>query len=160
LPRELIGFLLLILLQAYTGWKFHRNATQSQEQLASQSGQKLTELRQAIRSAATPQELQARLQKVFGPNAGLLPTELRTPMPELRNMLLARAEQASTALLQQIEAQAARKPDQLVKETLRIAISAAAYGIGFAFLAGVLPRGQAAGMNRGVDDDYFQKLVR
>jgi hypothetical protein len=114
LPRELIGFLLLILLQAYTGWKFHRNATQSQEQLASQSGQKLTELRQAIRSAATPQELQARLQKVFGPNAGLLPTELRTPMRELRNMLLARAEQASTALLQQIEAQATRKPDPLV----------------------------------------------
>jgi hypothetical protein len=81
-------------------------------------------------------------------------------MPELRNMLLARAEQASTQLMQRIEAQATRKPDQLVKETTRIAVSALAYAIGFAFLAGVLPRGQASGMSRGVDEDCFQKLAR
>jgi uncharacterized protein (DUF433 family) len=43
----------------------------------------------------------------------------------------ARSEQASTQLMQQIEAQAARKLDQLVKESLRIAISAVAYAIGF-----------------------------
>jgi hypothetical protein len=100
------------------------------------------------------------VQKLLGPNAGLSPAELRTPMPELRNMLLARAEQASNQLMQQIEAQATRKPDQLVKATNRIAISALAYAIGFAFLAGVLPRRQAPGMSRGVDDDYYQKLAR
>jgi hypothetical protein len=81
-------------------------------------------------------------------------------MPELRNMLLARAEQESTQLMQQIEAQAARKPDQLVRETIRIAISALAYAIGFAFLAGVLPRGKAAGMSRGVDEDYYENLAK
>jgi hypothetical protein len=60
----------------------------------------------------------------------------------------------------QIEAQAARKPDQLVKEILRIVLSALACAIGFAFLAGVLPRGQGAGINRGVQEEYFEKLVQ
>jgi hypothetical protein len=63
-------------------------------------------------------------------------------------------------LQQQIEAQAARKPDQLVKEILRIVLSALACAIGFAFLAGVLPRGQGAGINRGVQEEYFEKLVK
>ena len=101
------------------------------------------------------------MQKLFGPNAGLSPAELRIPMSELRNMLLARAEQASRQLMQQVEAQAAIKPDQLVKETLRIAISALAYAVGFAFLSGVLPRGSgaAAPPRRGVDEDYFRQLA-
>jgi hypothetical protein len=160
LPAAL-GFLLLIPLQGYAGWKFYRTVTVSQEQQTTQSSQKLAELRQAISSATTHQELQAKVQKLFGKNAGLSPSELRTPMPELRNMLLARAEQASNQLMQRIEAQAAIKPDQLVKETIRIAISALAYAIGFAFLAGVLPRGKAAaGGNRGVDRDYFKKLAK
>jgi len=117
-----LGFLLLIPLQATAARRFHRSATVSQEQQITASSRKLADLSQAIGSAATPQELQTRLQQVFGPNAGLSPVELRTPMPELRQQLLARAEQASSALMQQIEAQAARKPDSLVKGSLRIAI--------------------------------------
>jgi hypothetical protein len=53
----------------------------------------------------------------------------------------------SSQLMQQIEAQASMKPDQLVNETIRIAVSAVAYAIGFAFLAGVLPRAHAARSN-------------
>ncbi|MEB3200356.1 MAG: hypothetical protein VKK62_07505, partial [Synechococcaceae cyanobacterium] len=71
-----------------------------------------------------------------------------------------RAEQASNQLMQRVEAQAAIKPDQLLKETIRIAISAVAYATGFAFLAGVLPRGKAPfGSNRQVVEDYFKQLA-
>jgi hypothetical protein len=42
----------------------------------------------------------------------------------------------------------------------RIALWALAQTIGFAFLAGVLPRGPAAGMNRGVEEEYFENLVK
>jgi hypothetical protein len=157
LPAAL-GFLLLIPLQGYAAWKFYRTVTVAQEQQTTQSSQQLSELRQAITSAATHEELQAKLKKLFGRNAGLSPSEFRMPMGELRNMLLARAEQASMRMMQQIEAQAAMKPDLPVKETIRIAISALAYAIGFAFLAGVLPRAQAGRGNRGVDEDYFEKL--
>ncbi|MCT0208008.1 HpsJ family protein [Synechococcus sp. CS-1332] len=156
-----IGFLLLIPLQGWAGWRVYSSVTGSQQEQISQSSQKLEDLRQAIRSATSHQELQASVQKLFGPNAGLSPAELGTPMPELRNMLLARAEQASRQLMQKVEAQAAIKPDQLVKETLRITISAVAYAIGFAFLAGVLPRGSgsAAPPRRGMDRDYLRQLA-
>ncbi len=139
-----LGFLLLVPLQGFAAWRFYSTVTGSQQQQLSQASQKLADLRQAISSATSHQELQARVQQLFGQNASLSPAELRTPIGELRPMLLSRAEQASRQLMQQIEAQAAIKPDQLLKESLRIAISAVAYAIGFAFLAGVLPRGKAA----------------
>ena len=64
--------------------------------------------------------------------------------------------------MQQIEAQAARQPDQLVKKTIRIVLSALANAIGFAFLAGVLPRGQVDAARRGkvVDEDSCDELAR
>lgn len=102
-------------------------------------------MREAITSATTHEELQAKVQNLFGTNAGLSPAELRTPIGVLRNILLARAEQASNHLAQQIEAQARSRPDQLVKETLRIIISAAAYAIGFGYLGGALPRNRRKG---------------
>ena len=135
-----IGFLLLIPLQLFAGQTFYRNYTAKLEKQNSQSSEQLQKLRQAVTSANTPQELQAELSVQFGPNAKLSPTELRTPMPELRQQLLARAQQADKAIMRQIETQSSRKPDQLVKETIRITISALAYGVGFACLAGVLPR--------------------
>ncbi len=66
--------------------------------------------------------------------------------------------------MQRVEAQAAIKPDQLLKETIRIAISAVAYAIGFAFLGGVLPRGQAGGAGflpgrNVVDQAFFDDLA-
>ncbi len=157
-----LGFLLLVPLQGWAGWRLYRTVTGGQQQQLSQASQKLADLRQAISSATSHQQLQARVQQLFGPNAGLSPAEQRTPIGELRPMLLARAEQASRQLMQQVEAQAAFKPDQLLKETIRIAITAVAYAIGFAFLAGVLPRGKAEATQRRkmADEDYFDQLAR
>jgi len=118
---------------------FFRKVTAHQDQQQIQSGEQLHKLRQAVASTATTQELEAALKKLFGKNAGLSPSELRTPMPELRQQLLARAEQAATAMMRSIEAQSSRKPDQLVKETSCMAISALANATGFAFLASVMP---------------------
>ncbi len=140
-----LGFLLLIPLQGFAAWGFHTSVTLVQQEQTSQASQRLTELREAITSATTHEELQAKVQNLFGNNAGLSPAELRTPIGLLRNILLARAEQASNQLTQQIEAQARSRPDQLVKETLRIIISAAAYAIGFGYLGGVLPRNRRKG---------------
>lgn len=140
-----LGFLLLIPLQGFAAWSFHTSVTLVQEKQTSQASEKLTELREAITSANTHAELQAKVKDIFGANAGLSPAELSTPIGVLRNILLARAEQASNQLTQQIEAQVGRRPDQLVKETLRIVISAAAYAIGFGYLGGVLPRGRRKG---------------
>jgi hypothetical protein len=140
-----LGFLLLIPLQGFAAWGIHTSVTLVRQKQTSQTSEKLTELRAAITSANTHEELQAKVKNLFGPNAGLSPAELRTPIGVLRNILLARAEQASNQLAQQIEAQAGSRPDQLVKETLRISISAAAYAIGFGYFGGVLPRNRRKG---------------
>lgn len=137
-----LGFLLLIPLQGFAAWGFHTSVTVVQQKQISQASEKLTELREAISSANTHEELQAKVQKLFGTNTGLSPAELRTPIGVLRNILLARAEQASKQLGQQIEAQVGRRPDELLKETLRIVIFAAAYATAFGYMSGVLPRGR------------------
>lgn len=143
-----LGFLLLVPLQGYAGWKFYSTVTASRQQQTSQASEKLADLRQAIATAKTHDELQARVRKLFGQNAGLSAVELRTPMADLRPMLLARAQQAANQLTLRVEAQAAVKPDRLVKETIRLTVSAMAYAIGFAFLAGALPWGQTRGFPR------------
>jgi len=57
-----LGCLLLVPLQGWAGWRLYRTVTGSQQQQLSQASQKLADLRQAISSATTHQELQARVQ--------------------------------------------------------------------------------------------------
>ena len=135
-----IGFLLLIPLQAFAGWRLYRTVTSTAEKQSSQSARRLTEVRQAIASATSPQEIQAKLNQLVGPSAGLSPTQLRTPIDQLRQELLVGADQAANRLQQRIQAQASLKPDRLIKETIRIALSSLFYAAAFAFLSGALPR--------------------
>ncbi len=144
-----IAFLLLIPLQASAGWRLYRTVTSNAEQQTSQSARKLSEFRQAIASATNPQELQANLNKLVGGNIGLTPTQLRTPFDQLRQELLARADQAANRLQQRIEAQSSLKPDRLIKETIRIALSSLLYAAGFGFISGALPRSGQRGVAYG-----------
>ncbi len=159
-----IGFLLLIPLQVYAGWSLYRTVSSKAEQQSSQSAAKLTELRQAIATATSTQGLQARLQQLSGNNAGLTPTQLGTPINQLRRELLAGADQFANRLQQSIvAAQSSFKPDRLFKETVRIAISALFYAVGFAFLSGALPRSgkRVVPVGRGAqisDKEYIRQL--
>ena len=144
-----IGFLLLIPLQASAGWRLYRTISSNAEQQSSQSARKLAELRQAIATATSPQEIQAKLNQLVGNNTGLTPTQLRTPIDQLRQELLAGADQAANRLQQRIEAQSSFKPDRLIKETIRIALSSLFYAAGFAFLSGALPRSSQRGLAFG-----------
>ena len=144
-----IGFLLLIPLQTYAGWKLYRTISNTAEQQSGQSARKISEIRQAIATATSTQQIQARLQRLAGNNAVLTPSQLRTPIDQLRKELLIRADQAANQLQQRIEAQSSFKPDRLIKETIRIAISALLYAACFAFLSGALPRNTKRGMAFG-----------
>ena len=135
-----IGFLLLIPLQAFAGWRLYRTVTSTAEKQSSQSARRLTEVRQAIATATSPQEIQAKINQLVGPSAGLTPIQLRTPIDQLRQELLVGADQAANRLQQRIQAQASLKPDRLIKETIRIALSSLFYAAAFAFLSGALPR--------------------
>lgn len=144
-----IGFLLLIPLQAWAGWKLYRTVSSNLEQRSSQSARKLADLRQAIATATSTQDIQARLQQVTGNKADLSPTQLRTPIDQLRRELLAGADQAANRLQQRIAAQSSFKPDRLIKLTIRSTLSALFYAACFAFLSGALPRQKERGLAFG-----------
>jgi hypothetical protein len=97
-----MGFLLLIPLQAWASWKLYRTITSTIEQQTGQSSRKLADIRQSIATATSTQAIQARLQKLAGNNTGLSPTQLSTPIDQLRNELLAGADQAANRLQQRI----------------------------------------------------------
>jgi hypothetical protein len=134
-----IGFLLLIPLQASAVWRLFSGFTSRADQQATLSARKVTELRQAIASAKSPEELQSRLTKIIGNNAALTPAQLRTPLSELKTILLSQTERISNRIQQGIQAQAAAKPDRLVQESIRISLTSLLYATGFGYFAGVLP---------------------
>ena len=144
-----IGFLLLIPLQATAGWNLYRMVNNKAEQQSIQEARKVAEFRQSIATATNIQEIQTRLNQLAGNNAGLTPTQLRTPIDQLRQELLARADQAAYRLHRRIQAQASFKPDRLIKETIRITLSALLYSAAFAFLSGALPRSGQRGLAYG-----------
>ena len=135
-----IGFLLLIPLEMSGAWRYFHSVTTNAENQSSQSARRLSAIRQAIATSTSTKEIQAKLRPLLGNNAALTPTQLRTPIKDLRKQLLAGADQAANLLQQRIEAQSTLKPDRLVKETIRISILALLYGAAFAFVAGALPR--------------------
>lgn len=144
-----IGFLLLIPLQATAGWNLYRMVNTKAERQSSEAARKVAELRQAIATATSIKEIQARLKQVAGNHAGLTPTQLGTPIDQLRQELLVEADQAAHRLHRSIRAQASFKPDRLVKETIRITLSSLLYAAAFGFLAGALPRGNQRGLAYG-----------
>jgi hypothetical protein len=121
-------------------WNLYRTVDGKSQQQISQSAKQLTALRQAITTATSTPEIEAKLQALLGNKAPLSPTQLRTPINQLRQELLTGLDQASNGLQQRIAAQSSFNPNGLIKETIRIALSSLFYGAGFAFLAGVLPR--------------------
>ena len=114
--------------------------TANAENQSSQSARRLSAIRQAIASSTSTNEIQAKLKTFLGNNAALTPTQLRTPIKDLRKQLLVGADQAANVLQQRLQAQSSFKPDRLIRETIRITILALLYGAAFAFLAGALPR--------------------
>ena len=122
-----IGFLLLIPLQMSASWKIYRTVV-GQSQQNSQSAKQLSELRQAITTATSTQEIEVKLQKLLRNRAPLSPTQLRTPINQLRQELLNELNEASTGLQQRIEAQYSFNPSGLlINETIRSALSALFY---------------------------------
>ena len=144
-----IGFLLLIPLQATAGWNLYRMVNTKAERQSSEAARKVAELRQAIATATSIQEIQARLKQVAGNHAGLTPTQLGTPIDQLRQELLDEADQAAKRLHRSIQAQASFKPERLIKETIRITLSALLYSTAFGFLSGALPRSNQRGLAYG-----------
>jgi hypothetical protein len=124
------GFLLLLPLQAVAAWRVYSTAGVTQNQQLATAQQRLTQIRQAIDAAATPQDLQTRLQALRGPVLG--PVDLAQPMPKLRQRLLAALAQAERRLGDQLQGLNPAGLWALIQRALRLTIASLGFALAFA----------------------------
>ncbi len=164
-----LGFLLLVPLQGIAAWKTLTTATGIQEHKVSQVSNQLSELRASIAAATSPRDLQDRLKRIPGlPEQSLLlsATDLDKPMPMLREDLRGQLQQAENMMMPQLNAALALKAELLLKDSLRITLTALAYA--FAFASGSLRRpavrlpftGLRTRSRRDVAGNYYLQLAR
>lgn len=124
-----LGFLLLVPLQAFATWKLlaasRAVSTEQQRQVAERFGA----LREAIRTAPSPADLQARLRQLDGPS--LQPADLGQPLPQLRQQLLVAVQQAEANLRSQLPAIDPERKWGFLRESLRVVVSALAFAFAF-----------------------------
>lgn len=128
-----IGFLLLIPLQGYAAWQNWGNANQMRNRQLTTTERKVKDLRQAITSATTTEQLQRNLLALQG--RPLPAAALATPLPRLRQQLLDNLQRSEGLVKQRYE----RIPPQniwaLAQNTLRNIFSALVLSVAFAGLA-------------------------
>lgn len=125
-----LGFLLLMPLQAFAAWRAYGNATFAQGRQLQAAERKFVELRQAILAAGSPEDLQARFQRLQGPP--LNPADLGQPLPQLRRQLLASLEAAQTRVRDQLGGPPAERVWLLIQDSVRVVLTALGYGVAFA----------------------------
>lgn len=128
-----IGFLLLIPLQCYAAWNGWNNANQERNTRLTTTDRKARDLRQAITSATTIEQLQRNLQAFS--TRPLPPVALATPLPKLRQQLLDNLEQTEGRVKQRYERIPPENIWALVQSSLRNVFSALVLSVAFAGLA-------------------------
>jgi hypothetical protein len=91
-----LGFLLLIPLNVYAVWAGIGNLQATKTKVEADAGRRIGKFREIVSSAASPEDLQQRLESIGVP--GLKPSDLRLPLPRLKQLLLANLDQAQGKL--------------------------------------------------------------
>lgn len=139
-----------------------KGITAGQERQAMRSGRQLRELREAITSSGSAEQIDRKLHQLSGGTVGLSPAERRLPLAELRQELLKRAGALSAQLQRQVETRSRGRPDVLIRESLRMGISALAYAFCLSLLGGLDFSGRRPSPSTTtiVDEHYFETVSR
>jgi len=128
-----IGFLLLIPVQGYAAWNGWENANQTRNLQLTTTDRKARDLRQAITSATTIEQLQRNLQAFSA--RPLPPAALATPLPKLRQQLLDNLERTEGLVKERYERIPPENVWALAQNSLRNMFSALVLSVAFAGLA-------------------------
>jgi hypothetical protein len=134
-----LGFLLLVPLQLWNGWRLQQADTHSLTRQERQVERRFQQLRRAVSEASSLPELQRGLRQVVGSSA-LPPLNPSEPLPELKRQLSTVLSRNEERLQQQLRHQRlnraeARNGSGLIATPLRGALSCLAYALAFAALA-------------------------
>lgn len=142
------AFLLLVPLQVQAFWGVMRQDRSAVEQQRQQLAAQHRQLRQAIRSAAGPEQLELALERLQGPR--LTPAGRQLPLKRLQQQLLQAEEPVSRSLARRLQVQA----EQLIGSRLRtgagLMLSALALAFSFA----------ACGQRRFSEHSLLQEWLR
>ncbi|MEA5414656.1 HpsJ family protein [Synechococcus sp. BA-132 BA5] len=124
-----LGFLLVVPLHAFSTWR----AIAASEAATNFQQRQVTEtfgaLREAIRTAPTLGDLQARLRRLNGPT--LQAADLAKPLPQLRQQLLVALQQAESTVQAQLPASDPERTWGSIKDSARVVVSALAFAFAF-----------------------------
>lgn len=173
-----LGFLLLIPLNVYAVWTGLGNLQATRSKVEVDAVRRIDKFRQIVSSATTPEDLQQRLESIGVP--GLKPSDLRQPLPRLKQQLLENLDKAQGNLEAKKASSGAVLREglwSLIQSVLKLIV--AAFALALAFAAGAQGRnsdislleswqhgwdrrfrrgGRRRSMSPVDDEDYFRKL--
>lgn len=128
-----LGFLLLIPLNVYAVWSGLRDLEAAKTTVEAEAGRKINKFRELVSSARNSDEIQQRLESIGVP--GLKSSDLRLPLPQLKQLLLANLDRAQGKL----EARKVRGDSllrqglwSLIQSVLKLIIGSLALAVAFA----------------------------
>lgn len=125
-----IGYLLLIPLQAASAVQGHALVTRSQGSAMEVALERAAEFRSAIEAATSVEDLQQRITTLQGP--GLRLTDTRPSLPELKAVLVERLAESVRSSATLIHSPWNPGLWAIVQRTLRVLVLSLAYGLAFA----------------------------
>ena len=131
----MLGFLLLIPLQAFAAWNSVASvqALVTRQQTATNST--FAQIREAIKAATSLEDLQRRLQSLQTENLDIRFEDLGLPLPETKRRLLIRLNEAHQQVKTRITPPPSMDIEAVVRNSLRVMSASAVYTLAFAIVA-------------------------
>ncbi len=127
-----IGFLLIVPLQAYAGWRSVAAARTNVTRQLSAATSTFDLLQDTITTATSLDNLQARLQGIQTPSQGIRFEDQGLSLPDTNRTMLARLKQVREQVETRIQAPTLKAIEAAIRDSLRVMLSSFALAIGFA----------------------------
>ena len=130
-----LGFLLLIPLQAYASWSTVATARARLTTQLTTANRNFALVREAISAASSLEDLQLRLQALESPELGIRFENMGLPLPETRRQMLIRLNEIEEQVKTRIKAPPPEAIENVATNALRVMATSVVYALAFAVAA-------------------------
>ncbi|MCP9786156.1 hypothetical protein [Cyanobium sp. N5-Cardenillas] len=130
-----LGFLLLIPVQAYASWSAVSTARTTLTTQLTTANRNFALVREAISAATSLQDLQARLQSLQSPELGIRFENLGLPLAETQRQMLGRLNDIQEQVKTRINAPPPEAIENVARNSIRVMGTSLVYALAFAIAA-------------------------
>ncbi len=130
-----LGFLLLLPLQAYASWSTVATARARLMTQQTSANRNFAQIRDAINSATSSKDLQARLQSLQSPELGIRFQNLGLPLAETKRQMLIRLNEIQEQVKTRINAPPPEAIEDVARNASRLMGTSFVYALAFAIAA-------------------------